>query len=246
MTNVYIAPSVPASGSTFAALQSGGLNGILEKLIANLSTALAAPAGAPAVNPTGGGATGGLLAPGQYYLKITVTNGFGETAASPEAGPFTVAAANIPQVTLPSLPAGASGFNVYLTAPGGASGTETLYAANVTGASTNLAIAAPVYTQAPPPTNTTALSAKMVSRIRSGQPRMIQNTYDEASMIVSNYLRGLPVDATDFLSRITAISTTFHAVAQALDECGALAAANPGHLTTIGGNVHAMTTRVWP
>ncbi|HEV3122624.1 MAG TPA: hypothetical protein VGY53_12005, partial [Isosphaeraceae bacterium] len=127
MTNAYVVPTIPASGTTFAALQSGGLNGILERLITILSTPLAAPAGAPAVNPNGGGATGGQLAAGQYYLKITITNGIGETPASPETGPFTVAAANIPQVTLPALPAGASGFHIYLTAPGGASGSETLY-----------------------------------------------------------------------------------------------------------------------
>jgi hypothetical protein len=246
MTNVYVVPTIPPSGTTFAALQSGGLNGILEKLITNLSSAIAAPGSAPAVSPTGGGSTGGLLAAGQYYLKITATSGIGETTASPESAQFTVAATNIPQVTLPSLPAGASGFNIYLTAAGGASGTEALYAPNVTGAFTNLAVAAPAYTQKPPVANTTALSAGMLSRIRSGKPRMIQNTYDEASTLISNFLRGLPVDPADLLSRITALSTTFHAVAQALDECGTLTAVNQGHLTTVAGNVYAITTRVWP
>lgn len=94
---------------------------------------------APSVNPTGGGASGGNLAAGTYYIQYTFVGNFegGETWGSAEhsgATPvqFTIAAGNIPRVTLPSLPEGVSHINIYLTQPGGAAGTETLYATNVT------------------------------------------------------------------------------------------------------------------
>jgi hypothetical protein len=113
---------------------------------------LADPAdGATAVAPIGGGAVGGFLAPGTYRLALTrVTATGGETKiGNTESAPFVVAAGNIPQATLPALGAGAVSFNVYLTLPGGASGTEILYATGVTGATFDLTTAAPQFAPVP-------------------------------------------------------------------------------------------------
>jgi hypothetical protein len=89
---------------------------------------IAAPALQPAVNVTGGGATGGLLASGAYFLKYTWTTPLGETTGSPESQNFTVATGNIPTVQVAPAPPGATGLNVYLTAAAGSTNTEVLYA----------------------------------------------------------------------------------------------------------------------
>jgi hypothetical protein len=88
---------------------------------------LPAPTFQPSINPQGGGLTGGSLAAGTYYLVYTFTNANGETTASPESLPFTVTAGAIPTVSLQQLPPGITGINIYLTHPGGASGSETFY-----------------------------------------------------------------------------------------------------------------------
>lgn len=93
----------------------------------------------------------GLLQPGTYLAKITYTTAAGETTPSPESASFTVAAGQIPVMTLVAparssegislLPPGVTGVNIYLTAAGGGSGTETLYASGLTAAFATLASA---------------------------------------------------------------------------------------------------------
>ena len=81
---------------------------------------------APTVNATGGGTTGGHLAPGTYYVFYTfnylgATYPVGvESAPSPASLEFTVTAGDIPQVSLPLLPVGvlptnALSYNIYLS-----------------------------------------------------------------------------------------------------------------------------------
>jgi len=92
------------------------------------------------VSVTGGGATGGNLAAGNYYVAYTWTTAYGETTAgTSESAQFTVATGNIPRVTIPSLPGGAIAANIYLTAVGGASASEKMYAAGVTTTTYDLA-----------------------------------------------------------------------------------------------------------
>jgi hypothetical protein len=84
------------------------------------------------VNPTGGGALGGGLAPGTYFVSYTITYPDGaETFASPNSAPFTVAAGNIPQISLPALPAGATGYNLYLSDSAAHAGSATRIASAV-------------------------------------------------------------------------------------------------------------------
>ena len=70
----------------------------------------------------------GPLAVGTYYVKVTESNGLGETTPSIEAS-VTIASGNIPQVTFAALQAGNSARNVYV---GTASGAEVLYASGIT------------------------------------------------------------------------------------------------------------------
>ncbi len=84
------------------------------------------PDGSPSVIPTGGGATGGLLAAGTYYCKWSNVNALGETLPGEESVQFTVAAGNIPQITINSPPTNCTN-RVYLTLANGASGSEVRY-----------------------------------------------------------------------------------------------------------------------
>jgi hypothetical protein len=77
--------------------------------------ALADPTTTATVAPTGGGATGGSLVAGHYRVSYTFYNEWGQTLAGGESADFTVGATNIPRVTLPAIPTGATGIKVYLS-----------------------------------------------------------------------------------------------------------------------------------
>jgi hypothetical protein len=106
--------------------------------------AVAVPVSAPALTPTGGGASGGLLQSGILYAVLTWQTASGESGISPEAT-ITVAAGNIPQLTVPALPGGVTGANLYVTsnngAVGGGPGLELLYASNLPAGTYSLATA---------------------------------------------------------------------------------------------------------
>ena len=106
-----------------------------------------------AVNPTGGGSTGGNLAAGTYRIAYTLTT----TAESPAGTEttFTISAGNVPRVTTPAHYPGVLWFDLYLTAPGGGAGTETRYAHQVAigPGHTDLTYAAPGGQPAPPSSN---------------------------------------------------------------------------------------------
>ena len=95
------------------------------------------PATAPTVNVTGGGAGGGLLGAGTYYVRYTFVGTFGESTAS-DAVSFTAAAGNIPRVTLPALPTGAASIKLYLSPVGGNANSCTLYRSGITTTTTDL------------------------------------------------------------------------------------------------------------
>ena len=92
-----------------------------------------APTTAPMVQAIGGGLTGGQLAPGTYFVYYTTLSSTGaESFASPSSAPFTVASGSIPQVQLPPIPAGAVGFNLYLSDTSADVGSATRYALDIT------------------------------------------------------------------------------------------------------------------
>ena len=152
-----VTPSINGSGWTWAQWLAKGTVGHLEALITANLAGTAAPTAVPTVAVSG---SGGLLAAGTYYLRITETNGLGETTASPESAQFTVTAGQIPTVTFPTLQAGNTARNVYLSPGGGATGTEALYETGITTGTATLAIAAPTgyFAMSPPGVNTTGLT----------------------------------------------------------------------------------------
>ena len=72
------------------------------------------PATAPTVVVDGGGAAGGHLEAGRYTCQFSFAARSGETAAGPASAIFTVAAGQIPRVTLPSRPARVEKLRVYV------------------------------------------------------------------------------------------------------------------------------------
>lgn len=106
---------------------------------------VANPATAPTINVTGGGAGGGSLTAGTYYARYSWTQANGESASSPESAQFTVAAGNIPRVTIPAFPTGITGANLYLTPTNYAQNNEQLYSLAFTGATLDLTADAPPF-----------------------------------------------------------------------------------------------------
>jgi hypothetical protein len=114
---------------------------------------------------------GGALPAGDYYLRYTFTSATGETlVGSSTSAQFTVASGDIPRATVPALPLGARGVNIYLTQASGAASTARLYKRNVTGTTVDLALAtydggvfADAATQ--PTSNTATLTAAQISAV---------------------------------------------------------------------------------
>lgn len=77
--------------------------------------ALVDPTTVLTVNPTGGGASGGVVAAGHYRFSYTAYNIWGQTLAGGESADVTVAATNIPRVTFPAIPGGTTGYKLYMS-----------------------------------------------------------------------------------------------------------------------------------
>jgi hypothetical protein len=133
-------------------------------IIADPSSAaiVANPTVAATATATGGGSSGGSLAAGNYGIAYTFVNAWGETTVGTSLlASLTVGATNIPRVTVPALPTGATSINIYVTAEsGGTPSPATLrrYATGITTTTHDLAIALPTLgpsNPAPPTSNTT-------------------------------------------------------------------------------------------
>lgn len=101
------------------------------------------PQTTPTVSATGGGSSGGSLAAGDYYVRYTFTGEFGETRSSPPSALFTVSSGNIPRVTLPALPDGATGINLYVSAANGTIFSCTLYHSGIAATTYDMSVARP-------------------------------------------------------------------------------------------------------
>lgn len=250
----YTSPTVAPSGTTFALFQAGGATGILERLIAANLAATAAP-GAPTASATGGGSTGGSLAAGTYYIKVTETNGTGETTASPEIS-VVVAAGNIPQVTFAALQAGNTARNVYV---GSASGAEVLYASGITAGTYNLSASIPTnsYAVPVPAVNTTGLTStnaasgvvgnQKLAALRSCEKGRLQGVWDNLAGMLSQFNRGEPVAFSSVVTKVRDAHAVFAVLAQLCAEAGNLIDANPGRFTNVTTGIGGQkTVRKWP
>lgn len=164
-----VTPVITASGTTWAQFKTGGLFALLANL-ASTNAAKADPSVAATVNVTGGGASGGNLPAGDYFVSYSWVDAAGETLAGGRSTSFTVASGNIPRVTIPSLPTGCSFACIYLTPTGGAAGTEYLYGTGITGTTFDLSYALP--TDVPgatvPRANTTGLGTDQAGAFLRG------------------------------------------------------------------------------
>ena len=96
----------------------------------------------------------------------------------PSSATFVVTAGEIPQVTLPPLPAGASAYNVYLSNASAAAGSAVSYVTQVTTPLFNLAAAAPSGGIAPPTTQSPTIAPTV--KPTGGSPyggRLMAGTY---------------------------------------------------------------------
>jgi hypothetical protein len=254
----YTAPTVVASGTTFAQFQAGGASGHLEKLITAQGATLA-PTSAATAAATGGGSSGGLLAAGTYYFVITETNGFGETTKGPESAQLTVSAGNKPRITFASLKSGNVARNVYLGALNGPSGGPYyLYATNITASTYDMltAVTTNSYGVNPPTVNTTGLTFtdangigqnKPLSLLRSVKDGNLQTAWDYLQAAMRDFNRGNPVTFNAALMKLRHAHSVFAMLDTLCSEIGTLIDANPGTLgrgsDTIG---NSRTKRTWP
>ena len=87
-----------------------------------IGSGVAAPAATFTVSAAGA-STGGSWAAGSYQVKVTAVNDSGESAPVADTS-VTVAAGEHLAVTLGSVPAGVKSWKLYVSAPGGAAGSE--------------------------------------------------------------------------------------------------------------------------
>jgi hypothetical protein len=254
----YSAPSVVASGTTFAQFQAGGASGHLEKLI-TAQAATAVPTSAPTATATGGGATGGLLAAGTYYFVHTESNGFGETTKGPEGAQLTVGSTNQPQFTFPSLKSGNVSRNLYLGAVNGSTGGPyTLYASGITTTTYTASVAAPTnsYAMNPPTVNTTGLTfvdANSITRnkrlelLRACKDGNFEDVFRYLRTVIADFNRGNPMSFGGAITRLRDAHAVFALMDTLCSEMGTLIDSNAG---TIGGSTNqignATKKRTWP
>lgn len=95
------------------------------------------PPGTPALSTA---TTGGTLAAGVYRVETTYLNPSGETLPSAEATITTTGTTSTITITAPAASGNAIGWNIYVTAVGGATGTETKQNATPAAIGTNFTL----------------------------------------------------------------------------------------------------------
>jgi hypothetical protein len=250
----YTAPSVTASGTTFAQFQAGGASGHLERLISVQSASgTSAPSSAPTLAASG---SGNALAAATYYVVFTETNGLGETTQSPASPSQAVSSGQQLTVTFPSLQTGNTARNVYL---GNASGGPfTLYATGITSSPFNCTVAAPTNTYAvnPPTINTTGLTYtdangnmnKMVLQmLRAAKDGNLEDVYRYLRSAIEEFNSGQPLTFQNAIQKLRHAHAVFAMLNTLCSEMGTLIDANAGTLgsaaTGIGGRKNV---RTWP
>jgi hypothetical protein len=158
--DTYVTPTIIPSGTTWSQYKSGGIDIILKNLIATNGPKDDPSAAAIGSIPYG---SGGNLPAGTYFIAYTNCDAFGETmiGSSEIASRLTLVEGAILRITMPALPTGVCFRNIYITNPGGMSGTERLYATGVTGTTFDLSYALPSDVRYPvaPRSNTTGAYA---------------------------------------------------------------------------------------
>jgi hypothetical protein len=252
----YTNPSITASGTTFAQFQAAGASGHLERLIAAQVVTLA-PTVAATWTATGGGATGGALAAGTFYMVVTESNGIGETLAGPESAQITVGATNIPRITFQTLKTGNLSRNVYIGAVNGSTGGPyKLYGTGITAATYDLSVAAPVssYAGNPPTANSTGLvlpasgaQNESLEMLRGAKTGNLQDAYHRLSRAVKNFNGGEAQSFSNVIADLRMSHTVFASLATLCAEMGVLIDANPGTIRPVATPIGTwLQKRTWP
>jgi hypothetical protein len=150
-----------ANGSSTQTTSVAGLvptviGAVIGSATPDVGNALSQPAsnpGSATINASGGsGST--LLTTNNYFLRYSYAGPFGETWAS-GATSFAATNPNMPRVTVPAVPTGATHVNLYLSPPAGSATACTLYSGSNTISATVFDLAAAYASggAAYPPTN---------------------------------------------------------------------------------------------
>lgn len=198
--------------------------------------------------------TNTLVISNSLYVNNTTT--YANATAQPTVNTTTT---NIPQVTFTSLTSSNGlAHNVYLTAAGGNTGTETRYADGITASTYNLSAAAPTTSFAvnPPYSNETGFTFQsaagptineMLVFLRAAEYGNLQDVYRKGRTVVEEFIAGKPMDHRGAVSRVERVQATFQALAQVFGECAVLMENNPGHIRATGAiSVPGGLTRQWP
>jgi hypothetical protein len=241
----YASPSVTQSGLGFAAFQAAGISGLLEALI----TANTGPTAAPTVAATLAAASGGTLPNDTYTVKVTETNGFGETTAGPASSGQAANAQKI-TVTFQALKSGNTARNVYIA---GAAGVYMLVARGITAATYDIT-ALPTDSRKsvqPPTVNTAGMqdvgAPRKLSFARAAEKGNLQDVYRAMAEAVRSFNSGRPIASDEVIAKIRDAHVTFALLAQLCAEAGTLADANNGSFSnTADGAGVGTVVRVWP
>lgn len=230
--DTYVASSVVTSGATLTTLESGGIRGMLDLIIA-ANAALANPTTQATATATGGGSSGGALAAGTYFIAYTFVGPGGETTVgTSESAQLTVASGNKPRVTIPALPTGGRSINLYVTAVGGSAGTETLYATGITTTTFDLLFAAGTDTTLPaPPKVSTSGLATLSQMLHAPLNFQADRYFQKLSEHITSFIQGDGGALVQYLKTIRDYSDFFQTYKQLMDDFGTLVAAHPGTLS---------------
>ena len=133
---------------------------------------------------------------------------------------------SFPQVTFPALQSGNTARNLYLSPPGGATGTEVLYASGITGLTFDCVNAAPSagvggsYAVIPPTSNGTGLNGTKLSLFRSCKTGNLEDVYRAFRTDVANFNRGDPMPYQMVVTKLRDIGLVWAMLAQASAEIG--------------------------
>ena len=250
----YTAPSVVASGTTFAQFQAGGASGHLELLI-TAQAATAAPTSAPTLSQTG---SGGTLPAATYYAVVTESNGFGETTASPASTGQAITLGQDLVVTFPSLKSRERprGETTYIGTS--STGPFTLAASGTTASTVTISAPLPAnsYAMSPPTVNTTGFTYtdtngvvhnKRLELLRAAKDGNFELVYEYLRQVVYDFNKGNAMSFGGTISRLRDVHAVFAMLNTLCTEAGTLIDANAGTLvnsTNIIGN--ATHKRTWP
>jgi hypothetical protein len=181
-------------------------------------------------------------------VTYTITTSPTTNATAPPTANTTTT--NIAKITaFPPLQPGNLARNIYLSPAGGGSGSEVLYAREVTTSTFTFNLVPPAsnYACAPPTANTTGYTAVDYQLVRAAKDGNLEDVYRRLRQVVCDFNRGNPVVHASCLLNLKRVHNAFVVLAQLCSEMGTLIDANPGHIKGIQKGIgDAVYKRTWP